>query len=212
MDNNLVNKHKYYNNAFFSKWAKLYDYEKYLLFLLRRNAAKFLNSTSPLKILDVATGTGAQAYELAKLGHDITGIDLSNEMLEQAKKKSRPELKLHFQQADATGLPFKDNFFDASSISFGLHDMSYKIDILVLEEMKRVTKKDGKMLVVDYMEPRKHFVAKFSHRIVSLYETINYKPFIERGLDAILNDVGLNIRESTNFLGIFQIALVTNLK
>lgn len=206
--------HDYYNHNFFANWAWLYDYEKYLTFLLRQKAAKFLDSDlrQPSKILDVATGTGLQACEFAKLGHQVIGVDLSNKMLEQAKKKTQPELKLYFQQADATGLPFKDNFFDASSISLGLHDMPYEISLLVLKEMKRVTKKGGEILIVDYMEPRKHFIAKFSHRIVSLYETINYKPFIKRGLDAILSEVGLKIDKSTNFLGIFQINLVLNYK
>ena len=76
--------------------------------------------------------------------------------------------------------------------------------------MPEQAKRSGKILIVDYMEPKKHFVAKFSHRITSLYETINYKPYISKGLDAILNEVGLGIDKSTNFLGIFQINLVLN--
>lgn len=212
MDNNLVEKHRYYNNAFFAKWAKIYDYEKYLFFPLRKKAAKFLGQTSSLKIIDVATGTGAQAYELAKLGHEVIGIDLSSEMLEQAKKKCRQDLRLSFQQVDATNIPFENNFFDVSSISLGLHDMPYEIDLLVLKEMKKVTRNDGQILVVDYMEPRKHPVARFSHQIVSLYETPNYKPFIERGLETILKEVGLKIDKSTNFLGAVQINLIVNRK
>lgn len=210
MKNDVIKRHKYYNNAFFARWAKLYDYEKYLLFPLRKKAAKFLNSSSPLKILDVATGTGAQAYELATLGHDVVGIDLSKEMLEQAQKKYKSQLKLDFLQADATDLPFKDNFFDASSISLGLHDMPYEIDLVVLKEIKRVTRSEGKILIVDYMEPKKHIVARFFHPIISLYETKNYKPFIEKGLNSILNEVGLKIGKLSNFLGLFQINLVVN--
>ncbi len=210
MNSDIVTRHKYYNNQFFAKWATLYDYEKYLLFPLRRKAAVFIGLTHSQKILDVATGTGAQAYELAKLGHDVVGIDLSKEMLKQARKKCNSRLKLNFQQADAMALPFGDHSFDASSISLGLHDMPYEIDILVLREMKRVTKKLGKILIVDYMEPKKHIVAKFSHRLVSLYETPNYAPFIKRGVDAILADVGLRVDKSTDFLGIVQINLFIN--
>ena len=212
MLNKLVIEHKYYNNNFFAKWARLYDYEKYFFFPIRKKAARFLTLQLPAKILDVATGTGAQAYELAKLGYDVTGIDLSPEMLEQAKKKTDSGLKLHFQQEDATKLPFKDNSFDASSISLGLHDMPYQIDILVLREMKRVTKKNGEMLIVDYMEPRKHWIAKVSHPIILLYETPNYAPFIQRGLDTLLDKVGLKIKKTTNFLGLVQINIVLNKK
>lgn len=214
MNQNILSRHRWYNNQWFAKWAWLYDYEKYLTFPLRKKAAKFLNSylTPHQKILDVATGTGLLAYECAELGHQVIGIDLSQEMLEQAKKKYSPFLKLSFQIADATDLPFADDSFDAGTISFGLHDMPYEIDLLVLEEMKRVIKKGGKILIVDYMEPKKHFVAKFFHPIVSLCETVNYKPFIERGLDAILEETDLKINQSANFLGMFQVVIAQNNK
>lgn len=210
MENNLFSKHKYYNNYFFAKWAKLYDYEKYFLFPLRKKAAQFLDLTPPQKIIDVASGTGSQAHELAKLGYDVIGMDLSKEMLKQAKKKCNSGLKLGFQEADATDLPFEDNYFDASSISLGLHDMPYEIDLMVLKEMKRVTKNGGKILIIDYNEPRKHIVAKLAHPIIKLYEMPNYKPFINRGLEAILLEVGLRAHKETNWLGLFQIVLVLN--
>ena len=212
MSNDLATKHKYYNNTFFGKWAWLYDFEKYFAFPLRVQAARFLGAEPKSKIIDVATGTGAQAYELAKLNLEVTGIDLSPEMLEQAKKKYRNSLELKFQHADATEIPFKDNYFDYSSISLGLHDMPHDIGILVLKEMKRVTKKDGSILIVDYMEPKKHTIAKLSHLLVSLYETKNYKPFIKYGLDELLSKVGLKIYRESNFLGLFQIVLAKNKK
>lgn len=212
MENDLAIKHKYYNNNFFGKWAWLYDFEKYFASPLRVKAAKFFNVKPQSKVIDVATGTGAQAFELAKLNLDVVGIDLSPEMLEQAKKKCNINLKLKFQHADATEIPFKDNYFDYSSVSLGLHDMPYEIGISVLKEMKRVTKTGGQILIVDYMEPKKHPVAKISHLLVNLYETKNYKPFINRGLDAILSEVGLKIHKDTNFLGLFQIVICQNNK
>lgn len=210
--NNLVKRHAYYNNQFFARWAKMYDFEKYFMFPLRRKTARFLNLTPHKKILDVATGTGSQAYELAKLGHEVIGIDLSREMLEQAKEKLDSSLKLSFIHANATNLPFKDNAFAASSISLGLHDMPYDVDLLTLKEMKRVTRKNGEILIVDYMEPKKHWMAKLTYPLIRLYETHNYVPFIERGLDAILKEVDLKIARYTDFLGLFQIAVVRNKK
>lgn len=212
MKENLINQHTYYNNRFFDKWAWLYDYEKYFSFPLRRKAARFLNLKHHQKILDVATGTGAQAYELARLGYDVIGIDLSREMLKQAKKKCNFSLDLRFQQADATKLPYKDNYFDASTISLALHDMPYEIEILVLKEMERVTKKNGEILIVDYMEPKKHRMAKLTQPIVLLYETKNYAPFIRRGLKDILRNVGLTIDRETDFLGLVQIVIAKNRK
>lgn len=208
----FIKKHKYYNNKFFAKWAGLYDFEKYISLPLRQKAARFLRLKPPKKILDVATGTGAQAYEFAKLGYDVIGIDLSPEMLAQARKKIRSDLKLRFQHEDATNLPFKDNSFDAASISLGLHDMPHEIDIMVLKEMKRVTKRSSSILIVDYNEPRKHWVAKFSHQFIRLYETPMYEPFINRGLENLLKEVGLKIYNKTDFLGIIQINLIKNEK
>lgn len=207
----IKKRHKYYNNAFFAKWATLYDYEKYLLSPLRKRAAKFLGLKPPKKILDVATGTGAQAYELARQGYEVLGTDLSPEMLRQAQKKCSPMLKLSFKQADATDLPFKDNEFDVTSISLGLHDMPREVDIKALEEMKRLTKKNGKILIVDYNEPRKHWMARIAFPIINAYETKNWRPFIERGLESLLKEVSLKSEAETNFLGLFQIVIVMKL-
>ena len=208
----IKKRHKYYNNAFFARWASVYDYEKYLLTPLRRKATKFLGLKPPKKVLDVATGTGAQAYELAKQGHSVLGIDLSPEMLEQAKKKCSPGLNLSFKQEDATDLPFKDNEFDATSISLGLHDMPHEVDIKVLKEIKRVTKKNGKILIVDYNEPKKHWMAKTAFPIINAYETKNWRPFIERGLDSLLKEVGLKVKRETDWLGLAQILVINNQK
>ncbi|OGK12350.1 hypothetical protein A3C98_01175 [Candidatus Roizmanbacteria bacterium RIFCSPHIGHO2_02_FULL_37_15] len=209
-NNNLVKQHKYYNNEFFAKWAKLYDLEKYILFPLRKKAARFLDLKPPKKIVDVATGTGAQAFEFAKIGHDVIGIDLSPEMLNQAKKKIKSNLKLKFLPADGIKLPFKNNSFDASTISLGLHDMPYEIGLLVLKEMKRVSKKGGLILIIDYNEPKKHFVARLTQPLILLYETSMYKPFINRGIETLLKEIDLKIYRETNFLGIFQILLLKN--
>ncbi len=212
LHNELAKKHTYYNNMFFGRWARLYDYEKYLLFPIRRKAAKFFRLKQPAKVIDVATGTGAQAYELAQLGLDVTGVDLSPEMLEQAKKKLHKSLKLRFLHADGTKLPFRDNEFDGASISLGLHDMPYEIGLAVLSEIKRVVKRNGSILVVDYMEPKKHVVAWLFHPLIKLYETPNYDLFIKKGLERYLHQVDLKINRFTHVLGIVQIALVVNAK
>ncbi len=212
LNNITVKNHSYFNNKFFGKWAWLYDCEKYFLFPIRRKAAKLLDLKFLQTVLDVATGTGAQAYEFAKLGYNVIGVDLSPEMLLQAKKKLRPSLNLKFVEADGTNLPFKDNSFDASSISLGLHDMPFNIGTQVLKEMKRVTKGNGKILIVDYMEPKKNIIARFTHPLINLYETEHYNGFIQKGLDSYLRHVGLSTITTDNFLGVLQTVIVKNIK
>jgi ubiquinone/menaquinone biosynthesis C-methylase UbiE len=182
------------------------------ILLGRKEAADYLKIQPPQKILDVATGTGALAYELAKLGHSVIGIDISMEMLNQARKKCSDNLDLYFQQADATHLPFNNNEFDATSISFGLHDMPYETEIIVLKEMKRVTKTEGQILIVDYNEPRNHWAAKLAYPLIKTSESVNWTPFITRGLEDLLNKAGLKEAKWTTILGVIQIVIADNHK
>ena len=67
-----------------------------------------------LKILDVGTGAGFFAILLSKLGHEVTGIDSSAKMIEQAEKIAADfDCKINFQKMDAQVLEFADESFDA---------------------------------------------------------------------------------------------------
>ena len=66
--------------------------------------------------LDVATGTGDLAIELASRGGDVVGSDFSTGMLERARSKAPG---LTWEQADAMALPYPDDEFDAATVGFG---------------------------------------------------------------------------------------------
>ncbi len=208
----LIKQHAYFNQQFFAKFAKLYDYEKYFLFPIRNNVARSLVLPKNSKILDVATGTGALAYALAKQGYIVIGLDLSAEMLNQAKKKLRPGLRLSFIRGDATKIPYATNAFDASTISWGLHDMPYEIRLLVLKEMIRVTKPGGIILVMDYLEPNRGLIPSIAHSLERLYETPMFEDFVRRGLLIHLSHVGLLPYYQGSFLNLVQIVLCKNNK
>ena len=73
-----------------------------------------LPAGNSLKILDVGTGAGFFAAILSKLGHKVTGIDMSPKMIDAAKKLlSDIKLDAEFFTADAQNLPFDDATFDA---------------------------------------------------------------------------------------------------
>src|SRR3972149_1289902 len=70
---------------------------------LRDKVADFAEAQNGSRILDVATGTGKQAFGFAKKGCDVVGIDLSEDMLAVAKKKNKYE-NAKFEIADAATL------------------------------------------------------------------------------------------------------------
>ncbi len=210
MINNLAKKHSYFNNKWFARWAPYYDIFDLFIGPLRTQAAKTLDLPRQSKVLDVATGTGSQAVALAKCGYDVTGIDLSPDMLNQARKKIRPELKLNFLNLDATELPFKNGSFDGVTISLGLHDMPPEIGQSVLQEIKRITKRNGRIVVIDHLEPTSYWFAKIAHPFIRAGETPNYVPFVTVGLENILKQAGLSITKRQYWRGLFQIAIVQN--
>jgi ubiquinone/menaquinone biosynthesis C-methylase UbiE len=58
---------------------------------VRNKVADTIDSKAKIKILDVCTGTGTQAFAFAKRGYEVVGIDLSEEMLRVANKKNKYE-------------------------------------------------------------------------------------------------------------------------
>ncbi len=107
---------------------------------------EFLKPQPGMEILDIGCGTGNLSLELARLGARVTGVDISEPMLTKACQKAlREKLDVKFYKADAHGLPFDDETFDAvvslSALEF-VSDLSE-----ALKEAYRVLKPDGRMVI-----------------------------------------------------------------
>lgn len=101
-----------------------------------------------LKILDVGTGPGIMAFQLAELGHDVTGIDLADGMLREARANAgRYGLKVEFQKGDAENLPFPDASFDAVVSRWVLWTLPNPEK--ALREWQRVVRPGGKVVYID---------------------------------------------------------------
>nr|WP_319540602.1 class I SAM-dependent methyltransferase [uncultured Methanospirillum sp.] len=104
--------------------------------------------TKPLKILDVGTGPGSVSVLLAGMGHVVTAVDLSEEMLALAKKNAAAcNVSVNFQNGDAEDLPFEDNTFDAVVNRWVLWTVPNPK--AALGEWNRVLKQSGKLCIVD---------------------------------------------------------------
>ncbi len=152
------------------------------------------------RILDVATGTGAQALAFAPTAKEVVGIDLSEAMVRVARRKNR-FANVTFQQADAVSLPFDDRSFDAACISFALHEMPSRVRERVLREMARVTRPGGRVVVVDYSLPRARIARAVVYQFVKLYEREHYESFVKLDLEALLERAGIVSTKVHSMLG-----------
>jgi ubiquinone/menaquinone biosynthesis C-methylase UbiE len=189
----------------YSVFAYFYDLVALPLWKVRRAVVAAAKLPAGAKVLDVATGTGAQALAFAESGCAVTGIDLSEAMLSMARRK-RDAAKVTFQQADAAALPFADSGFDAACVSFALHEMPSSVRERVVREMARVTRPGGAVIVVDYAPPRTAH-GSLAFRLVKLYEGEHYATFVRSDLDELLGSVGIEHREHLD--GLMGLAKIT---
>jgi demethylmenaquinone methyltransferase/2-methoxy-6-polyprenyl-1,4-benzoquinol methylase len=115
----------------------------------RRRAADLARVGASSRALDVATGTGDLAIELASRGAFVTGVDFSPAMLDLARNKA-PDVE--FEEGDALALRFADGEFDAATVGFGARNFA-DLD-KGLRELARVTKPGGRVVVLEITTPQ----------------------------------------------------------
>ncbi|MFW9596989.1 MAG: bifunctional demethylmenaquinone methyltransferase/2-methoxy-6-polyprenyl-1,4-benzoquinol methylase UbiE [Paludibacter sp.] len=124
----------------------------------RKRALLSLKKSDPKKILDIATGTGdicIKAFEYLQPEYAI-GVDISDKMMNVARQKVEKaglSSKISFEIQDCARLSFEDAVFDAVTISFGIRNFE-KLD-QSLENIFRVLKPRGKLLILEMNEPQK---------------------------------------------------------
>jgi demethylmenaquinone methyltransferase/2-methoxy-6-polyprenyl-1,4-benzoquinol methylase len=144
----------------FNDIAPKYDLLNHLLSadidkIWRKKVRRLLAPNHPKQILDVASGTGDLAIELAKLPVDkIVGIDIADEMLEigrvKIKRKGLDSL-IELQTGDSESIQFTDAYFDAVTVAFGVRN--YENLDAGLKEMCRVLKPGGKVAILEFSKP-----------------------------------------------------------
>jgi demethylmenaquinone methyltransferase/2-methoxy-6-polyprenyl-1,4-benzoquinol methylase len=103
------------------------------------------------RILDLAAGTGTSSAALARNGAEVVAADFSPGMIAVGREKYADRSDIQFVEADATALPFADEEFDATTISFGLRNVVRPKDALA--EMLRVTKPGGRIVICEFSTP-----------------------------------------------------------
>lgn len=143
--------------SMFSKVAAKYDKANSVLsvgihHLWRKKVIALSNAQPGMKILDCATGTGDLAIAFKKAvgtSGSVIGTDFCVEMMETAPAKAQADnLEIKFEFADVTKLQYADKSFDITSISFGIRNVYDPV--VALQEMARVTKPGGKVMVLEF--------------------------------------------------------------
>jgi demethylmenaquinone methyltransferase/2-methoxy-6-polyprenyl-1,4-benzoquinol methylase len=164
----------------FNNIAKTYDFLNHFLSLgidiiWRKKAIKELKALQPKLILDVATGTGDFAFEALSLNPTkIIGVDISQGMLAIAQEKISKRNESHrfeVRLGDSERLLFEDNTFDAITVSFGVRNFE-NLD-KGLSDMFRVLRKDGKLVILEFSNPKnfpvKQFYNFYSFKLLPLF-------------------------------------------
>ena len=105
-------------------------------------------------VLDVGCGTGTLAIAAKRRVGDagkVDGVDPSPEMIERARKKAkRAHSGAVFGMAVAESLPFETSSFDVVLSTVMLHHLRREVRAQAIQEMRRVVKPDGRILIVDF--------------------------------------------------------------
>jgi ubiquinone/menaquinone biosynthesis C-methylase UbiE len=175
-------------NDAYRPWAKYYN----LVIEPMIHHAKLLGlemwpPKDGLVVLDIGCGTGTQLQLYQEKGCTVVGVDRSPSMIQKARERLGKRAKLDLLDADQ--LPYDASTFDLILLSVTIHELQEDTRTRVLNEIRRVAKDDGRVLVFEYHPGPLAFPRGFLsrplglmvERLAGLEHYRNYKDFIERG-------------------------------
>ncbi|GAA2786987.1 demethylmenaquinone methyltransferase [Streptomyces showdoensis] len=141
----------------------------------RKEVAKAVDARPAQKVLDLAAGTATSSQPFVRAGAYVVPCDFSLGML-RVGKRNHPWMP--FTAGDGTRLPFRDDVFDAVTISFGLRNIQDTDQ--ALRELYRVTKPGGRVVICE-----------FSHATWAPFRTV-YEEYLMRALPPVARAVSSN--------------------
>jgi 2-polyprenyl-3-methyl-5-hydroxy-6-metoxy-1,4-benzoquinol methylase len=195
---------KQWYEELFENYAEKYDNEVFTQGTIGECdfIEKEINFNKALTILDIGCGTGRHAIELSKRGYSVTGIDLSESQLKQAKLKAdRENLNIVFQKQDARNLHFSNEFDLAIMLCEGgfslmeTDDMNFQI----LQNAANALKSNGKLIftTLNGLFPLFHSVKEFIDSQIeedaatySSHNSFDLMTFRDHNITHIVDDFG----------------------
>lgn len=174
-----------WNKTIYRLWSPIYDlfFNKGYFLKARKSVFTMDNFTEGQKVLFVGVGTGAELELIDHTKLQITAIDYSPEMLSKAKSKF-VHSSIHFLEMDAQQLSFENNSFDVVVGSLIISVVPHPNK--AIEEMIRVLKPNGKMIIFDKFakkDGKLSLLKKIIRPIIARFGTdigINFEQLISR--------------------------------
>lgn len=166
---------------------------------LRAIGWKLWPTDGSMAVLDVGCGTGAHLETYVESGAECFGLDASPAMLAQAAVRLGDGAELEL--GNATDLPHKDSSFDFVFASLFLHELDTQTRTASLSEIARVTKPEGRVLIIDYRAGSlraKGYVTRslstVAERVAGRNHYRNWRSYLNSGgIPAVSPEVGLTV-------------------
>jgi demethylmenaquinone methyltransferase/2-methoxy-6-polyprenyl-1,4-benzoquinol methylase len=205
----------------FDSIAWRYDFLNHLLsfgtdrYWRRKAIAKIAEYCNNPHIIDVATGTADLAIEASKIKPlKITGIDISEKMLEIGRQKIRAknlEEVIELIKCDSENICFEDNTFDAAMAAFGVRN--FRDPVKGLSEMRRVVRENGIVVILEFSKPDgfifKHLYNFYFSVILPFTGSMFSK---DRKAYKYLNESVMNFADKEKFIHLMSEAGLSDIK
>ncbi len=175
------------------------DYAQSAIHARGASLARLIELTDPQNrwsVLDVSTGTGFTAFAFSMYVARVVAVDLTPEMLEQARRiaQERGITNIEFREADVHQLPFTNNRFDLVTNRIALHH--YSDARKAIAEMARVCKVGGIVALVDNIAPPDKVAAGWLNHFEKLRASSHNWCYPLARLEAMFADAGLKVEHS----------------
>ncbi|ACF15063.1 Methyltransferase type 11 [Chloroherpeton thalassium ATCC 35110] len=165
------------------------------------------------KVLDIGCGTGNFSIKMARRGFQVTGVDISGEMISVAKKRLMETRLPNLQFLHINGVYLPDELnehYDAAILSFSIHEMAPPERLALIQSLKKVARE---IIFLDYHIPTPSGFWGFSVWAIEFLaggeHFRNFQDFAQRGgLDTLVAETGLTIQsEQINSKEIFRLVV-----
>lgn len=149
-----------------------------------------------IKLLEVCIGTATNSVIIAekRKNIEITGIDLSEEMLAIGKEKLNKKGIKNVSTIimNATELKFDNNYFDVILISLVLHEVESITRDKIMKEIKRVLKRKGKLIIIEWEKPKK-ILQRLLFLLIEVSEPKWFKEFLNLDFKVYVKQFSLQV-------------------